>query len=99
MPGTQASRAARPMCLIKKEKGPAQARRPEMASGLRRQLAEKLDDLGGIARALERRQALPDPLAIGLGNEAWIADHQHAAVAFIADQAAGMGAPWMIPMW
>ena len=33
-----------------------------------------------IARALERRQALPDSSAVGLVDDTRIADHQHAAI-------------------
>src|SRR5450830_1657718 len=38
--------------------------------------------------ALERRQALPDAPPITLGNQARIANHQHAAITLVADQSA-----------
>src|SRR5574343_995889 len=42
-----------------------------------------------FAGALHRRQALPDLAAIGLGDQPRVADHQHALVVLVADQAAG----------
>lgn len=48
-------------------------------------LGKKRDSLARLARALERRQALPDALAVVLADEARVADHQHAAIAFVAD--------------
>src|SRR5450830_746878 len=42
-----------------------------------------------VTRAFERRQTLPDAPAISLGNQARIANHQHALVTFISNQATG----------
>jgi hypothetical protein len=39
-----------------------------------------------IARALERRQALPDSSAVGLVDDTRIADHQHAAIRLGSNQ-------------
>src|SRR5438552_7807141 len=43
--------------------------------------------LGKVARRLHRRQALEDPRAVGLRQEARVAQHQHAAIVLVADQA------------
>src|SRR5512146_2047548 len=48
---------------------------------------EELHRHGLVARALHRRQALPDAPAVVLADDARVADHQHAAVVLVADQA------------
>src|SRR3546814_14587213 len=42
-----------------------------------------------LARSFERRQALPNAFAIRLGNQAWIANHQHAAIRLVPNQTPG----------
>jgi hypothetical protein len=53
-------------------------------------VAKKIeDDFRKFASSLHRRQALPDAAAVGLGYQSRVADHQHALIGFVADQAAG----------
>src|SRR5215204_6546550 len=47
---------------------------------------EKADDFVRIARTAHRRKALPDAAAIRLVGEPRVADHQHAAIGFAADE-------------
>ena len=52
-------------------------------------MAEEVEHDTQFPGALHGRQAAPDALAVGLGDQAWVADHQHAPVGFGADQAPG----------
>src|SRR5918994_6803120 len=51
--------------------------------------SKELRNLGQAPRRLHRRQALQDLPAVGLGNQPRVAQHQHAAVGLVADQAPG----------
>src|SRR5437773_9857586 len=51
--------------------------------------AEERLDVLQLARPAHRRQALPDPLAVGLVGETRIADHQHDAIGLRANEADG----------
>jgi len=51
--------------------------------------AQERRDLGQAPRRLHRRQALQDLPAIGFRQQARVAQHQHAAIGLVADQAPG----------
>ena len=64
---------------------PREGRRAQPLRG-GRGLTEERHRFCFFACALERRQALPDALAVVFADETRVADHQHAAVVLVADQ-------------
>src|SRR5438105_14725885 len=60
--------------------------RTSKTSCVRARASEELAHLLEAARALHRRLALEDPFAVGPRQQARIAKHEHAAIAFVANQ-------------